>query len=348
VFTAADRSSVRRFFLAVLSGLAVLVVILPLAAQDFAVVFMYHRFGETRYPSTNIRLGQFEAHLGELGKAKYNVRPLPEVVAALRSGRELPDRTVAITVDDAYLSFFTEGWPRLKRAGFPVTLFVATEPVDAGSANYMSWDQIRILAREGVTIGSQTASHLHMPNASAERNAADLAASNARFKAELGAVPTLFAYPYGEYGLAVQKVVEAAGFEAAFGQHSGVAYAAINRFFLPRFAMNESYGDIGRFRLTANALPLRVRDITPADPVLTAANNPPNFGFTMVGDAVRRIDRLACYSPGDPKIERLGRQRIEVRLTRKLPVGRTRINCTMPAGDGRWRWFGMQFFVPSR
>ena len=32
-------------------------------AADHAVILMYHRFGENDYPSTNIRLEQFDAHL---------------------------------------------------------------------------------------------------------------------------------------------------------------------------------------------------------------------------------------------------------------------------------------------
>ena len=39
--------------------------------------------------------------------------------------------------------------------------------------------------------------------------------------------------------------------------------------------------------------------------------------------------------------------RIELRITEEFPPGRTRVNCTLPAGEGRWRWFGMQFFVPE-
>ena len=50
----------------------------------------------------------------------------------------------------------------------------------------MSWDQIRELKKNGVTIGSQTNSHLHMAQASESDNRIDLQASNSRFRAELG------------------------------------------------------------------------------------------------------------------------------------------------------------------
>ena len=131
-------------------------------AADYATVLMYHRFGENQYPSTNIRIEQFEAHLDMLGNNNYTIWPLSKIVDHLQQGMDLPDKTVAITIDDAYLSVFTEARPRLKARNIPYTVFVATQPVDRGQNGYMSWDQIRILQDEGVQIGSQTRSHPHM------------------------------------------------------------------------------------------------------------------------------------------------------------------------------------------
>lgn len=323
-----------------------LVAAAPVAeAADSAVIIMYHRFGEDDFPTTNIRLEQFEQHLDELQSGGYTVLPVSEIIAAIRESRELPDRTVGITIDDAYLSVYTEAWPRLRRAGYPFTLFVATGAIDGGIERYMSWEQIRELRDAGVTIGSQTASHLHMPANSLERNAGDLARSNTRFEVELGAVPTLFAYPYGEASTQVQDKVRAAGFGAAFGQHSGVLHATADRYYLPRFALNEAYGDIDRFRLVASTLPLPIGDLTPADPTLNV--NPPVFGFTVTGE-VGSLSDLACYASdqGQTNLERLG-PRFEVRLEQPFAAGRARINCTASAGDGRWRWFGMQYYVPT-
>lgn len=316
-------------------------------AADWANVVMYHRFGEDAFPSTNIHIEQFEAHLAEVQSGGYNVLALPDIIAALRERRDLPDRTVAITVDDAYLSVYNEAWPRLKAAGLPFTLFVATDPIDRGLAGYMTWEQIRELAQAGVTIGSQTATHPHLPAMPLERVRAELAQSNQRFQEELGEVPTIFAYPYGEFGRAVAGVVAEAGFVAAFGQHSGVAHALSDMYALPRFAMNETYGSLERFKLAANALPLKVTEITPTDTVLSGANPPP-FGFT-VADDIANLRLLACFAsnqPGPTRIERLGERRFEVRLDQAFEPGRGRINCTMPASGNRWRWFGIQFYIP--
>ena len=142
----------------------------PVTADTHAVVFMYHRFGDGRFPSTNITLEQFDAHISEIQSGGYNVRPLPEIIAAFRKREPLPDRTIAITIDDAYASVYTEAWPRLRQAGLPFTLFIATDAVDRRLADMMTWDQIRELATAGVTIGSQTASHPHMPALSKTQN----------------------------------------------------------------------------------------------------------------------------------------------------------------------------------
>jgi peptidoglycan/xylan/chitin deacetylase (PgdA/CDA1 family) len=322
----------------------------PAAAQEAlnaAVIFAYHRFGENDVPSTNIRLEQFEAHIEELRTGGYTVLPLPEIVAAMEEGRALPDRTVAITIDDAYLTVYTEAWPRLRDAGFPFTVFVATNIVDAGGGGrYMNWDQIRDLEAAGATIGSHSAEHGHYPEMTDAEIANDIARSGASFERELGKRPALFAYPYGEMSLAARQAVKEAGYSAAFGQHSGVAEAGLDRLYLPRFPLNEKYGSLSRFVLDANALPLGAREIAPADPVLVV--NPPLFGFTVV-KGVDGLDRLNCFpSPGATvaPLERLGERRFEVRLGTQFPPGRARFNCTAPTDDGRWRWFGFQFYVP--
>ena len=68
----------------------------------------------------------------QLANGDYNIWPLDKIVAHLQQGLELPDKTIAITIDDAYLSVFTEARPRLKALNFPYTVFVATQPVDRG------------------------------------------------------------------------------------------------------------------------------------------------------------------------------------------------------------------------
>ncbi|MBF0247938.1 MAG: polysaccharide deacetylase family protein [Alphaproteobacteria bacterium] len=314
--------------------------------DDGASVIMYHRFGEEEFASTNTTLKQLDAHIAELTNGSYAVMALPDMVSVLRTGSGFPKKAVGLSIDDAYLSVYTEAWPRLRKAGVPFTVFVATEPVDKGYAHYMSWDQIREMAKDPlVTIGSQTATHPHMIDNSAEINAAELDSSNRRFFDELGKTPELIAYPFGEYDGAVIQAAKQAGFIAGFGQHSGAFGVGDDIYALPRFAMNEQYGDIERLRLSAGALPMAVEDFLPANTVVSPRDNPPAVGFTVT-PALERPEDVACFSnhEGRLNLERIG-PRFEVRMTTPLPQGRTRINCTAPARDGRWRWLGRMFYV---
>jgi peptidoglycan/xylan/chitin deacetylase (PgdA/CDA1 family) len=317
--------------------------------EKSAVVLLYHRFGENNLPTTNIRLEQFDEHIKLLTSGLYSVLSVPEVVARLKNKTPFAPRTITITVDDAYKSVMTEGWPRLKAAGLPMTLFVSTDSVDGNNPNYMNWDDIRRLKSEGVTIGHHTASHLHMIHEGVEKSLADVKRASTRFMEELGEVPTLFAYPYGEYDLELITEIKAMGFDIAFSQYSGPAAFWTNPFALPRFPVNERFGNSDRFSLISQTLALQVEDVTPLNPVLNEGRNPPISGFT-VDRSVRGLSAIACYPSHLGRaadISILSDNRLEIRFDLPFPSGRNRINCTLPAGGGRWYWFGQFFYVPG-
>lgn len=321
----------------------------PLIADKSAVVLMYHRFGEEGLPSTNIRLDQLETHITILKTGGYTFMSLGEAVRLIKERQPFPDRSIIISVDDAFASVFHHGWPRLKAADIPMTLFVSTDPIDQHHSNYMTWDMVRQLQREGVEIGHHTASHLHMVAAGVEAAKTDVARASKRFLAELGEVPNLFAYPYGEYSPEMIEMIKAQGFEAAFSQFSGPIAASENLFALPRFPVNERYGGEERFKLISQAIALPVSDVVPQSSIVDPERNPPVFGFS-VDNEVRGLSVLACYPShmGEPaELLRPVANRIEVRFEKPFPKGRNRINCTMPAGKGRWYWYGRFFLVPG-
>ncbi|MCC5886477.1 MAG: polysaccharide deacetylase family protein [Gammaproteobacteria bacterium] len=313
--------------------------------RNHAVILMYHRFGEDRYPATSIRVEQFEEHLAYLQDNGFTVLPLTTVIESFETGEPLPARSVAITVDDAYRSALTVARPMLAAADMPWTLFVTTDQPDRQLGDFMSWDDIRDLEADPmVTIGHHSGAHHHMPDHDAATNRHDIARANDRFEAELGHVPELFAFPFGEYSDAVLEVIREFDFRAAFGQHSGVAHSQEARLELPRFAMNENWGRMDRFMERIDTKPLPVTDIRPSDS-LVVADNPPRLSFTLTDSGVQ-ASQVGCFPSGgvEATIERDGRRVTVVPQTAFQP-GRARINCTAPFGDGSFRWFGRQFVV---
>ena len=341
------QSSLRKMLIVASVAVSTLMVSSGLvAAADHASVIMYHRFGAENLPSTNIGLDQFEAHLEELANGPYNVMSLGDITKTIIEGQPLPDYTVAITIDDAFISVYKEAFPRLNSYGFPITLFVATDTIDRGLSGYASWNQIREMQAAGVEIGSQSHTHPHMHRIDLDKARQEIETSNNRFIEELGIKPTLFAYPYGEYTPEIRDMIKEMGFYAAFGQHSGIMHQTLNPFEFPRFTFNEAYGDLKRLKLAVNALPIPAIDLSPESMVL--AENPPLYGFTVTED-IGPLNRIACFASGMDKVETiiLGSSRVEVRLPRAITGNRGRINCTMPyfingKETGRWRWFGRQ------
>lgn len=319
--------------------------------DNSAVVFAYHRVDEPEYPSSNIDFEQFAAHIKELKSGGYYTASLDEIVDALKTGKQLPDRTVAITFEGGHRSIMQKAVPLLLKEKIPFTVFLPIDHVDWKSDRYVNWSDIRSLSREDfVSFGLHPASYSHMLDMSEEEIRAQLNRSIARFKDRMGYTADYFAYPFGELNNSIKKIVSEYGFIAAFGQQSGVIYEGSDFYMLPRFAMTEEYGGIDRFQLTANALPLPIKDFMPNDPLIK--ENPPAIGFTLTED-LKHIEDLTCFASGigKTKIQRIGK-RIEIRLNDSFSTERARINCTLPAdfnenGVQRWRWFGMLFSLDT-
>jgi peptidoglycan/xylan/chitin deacetylase (PgdA/CDA1 family) len=314
-----------------------------------AVILKYYRFGEPDHPSTNIRLDQFEAQLAELARGGYTVLPLPDVVRALAEGKPLPDRTVVLTMDDGWRSVYREAWPRLRAAGLPFTIFVTTEPLDGGYPAYMSWDQVRALAAAGVTVGTNTASHRNLATLTDDEIRAELARTQASFAAAMGRPAELLSYPYGVYSARIQALARKAGFRAAVADHAGTVYAGSDLMALPRFTLSGTHASLDHLRLAASALPLPVDGLSPAGVDLTGQANPPAIRFGLP-PGLPRAGALACYSGSGAQLEvRLSDRNVATVIPPgPLPKGRSRLNCTLPGPDGRWRWFGTMFYVPGR
>jgi peptidoglycan/xylan/chitin deacetylase (PgdA/CDA1 family) len=91
--------------------------------------------------------------LGAVILAAWTVPALPR--------QPIPDRLVVLTFDDASKSHFTIARPLLKRYGFGATFFV-TEGFDfpTNKRDYMTWEEISLLNKDGFEIGNHTRDHL--------------------------------------------------------------------------------------------------------------------------------------------------------------------------------------------
>ena len=106
--------------------------------KNSAVVFMYHKFGIDKYPTTSVTIDQFNSHIVEFTKEKYSVKSLEYIVDTIINDGNLPENTIGISIDDADKSFYEVGWPIFKKNNMPVTLFVNTSTIHKNNKNYLN------------------------------------------------------------------------------------------------------------------------------------------------------------------------------------------------------------------
>ncbi len=332
----------------IVSGLILL--LLSAAGQQLCAgqvtTFIYHRFDETRYPSTNISAEIFSQQLAVLKQQNIKVLSLGEVARRLAAEEPLPDKGAAICIDDAFSSFAAVAMPILREYGFPVTLFVNTDAV--GTRGYLSWDELRQLSDEGVEIGNHTATHDYLVDLQAgeslsrwkQRVEQDIAKAENLYAEQLGQVPQIFAYPYGEYNPELMQILQEMGFTAAFAQQSGVIHSDSPRFALPRFPMGGPYATLSGFKSKLAMKPLVVAEENPVNPLVV--DNPPVLTLRIEDSAVD-LRQINCFAQGgnrcqaEPIVEQPGW--FKVQADQPLTGRRNKYTLTVRGKQGGWHWY---------
>ena len=310
---------------------------------------MYHRFDESKYPSTNIQIDVFEKQLDIISSEGIKFIHPKDFKKNLYENKK--DRKILFTVDDGLLSFYKNAWPILRERKIPFILFVNTREV--GSFNYMNWDQILELHKsENVEIGNHSHSHEYLVDENSDFIKEDILKSIDIFKKKLGTNSDFFSYPFGEYSLEFKKIIKDLGFLYAFGQHSGVIDETKDLFELPRFPINEKYGEIKRFNTLMKTLPFKYKSISPKDKYLLQVNNPPKV-IVEFYENIKNLKQINCFSNEgnkwrNSKINFIKKNTLEIKIAEKFIGERGRINCSLKESKGFWRWLGVQYVVSEK
>ena len=259
-------------------------------------------------------------------------------------------RKVLLTIDDGFASFYENAWPILKEKKIPFILFVSTREV--GAFNYMTWDQIREINNEDfVEIGHHSHSHEYLVDENKDLIIEDIKKSITIFKKELGKNSDFFSYPFGEYSLEFKDIIKSLGFKYACGQHSGVIDETKDFYELPRFPINEKYGEIKRFNSLTKTLPFKYKKITPDEKYLLQNKNPPKVKIEFYD--VKNLKSIICYSNEGNKwrqtsIKFENENMLLINIDEKFVGERGRINCSLRDPSGFWRWLGLQFVISDK
>ena len=312
-------------------------------SEDMGILsLMYHRFDEDKYPSTNIQMDVFKKHIQIIKKLEYDFYDPKNLESNFHLKKM--EKKILITIDDAFSSFYNIAWPYLKKEKIPFILFVSTEAV--GKNGYMTWKQIRELEKESIAyIGNHSHTHDYLVDLKNEDFIKDIDIATKTFIKNIGYNPIFFSYPFGEYSNFIKNHI-AKNFKFSFGQHSGVIDNNKNQYELPRFPINEKYGDLKRFEFLINLHPLQYKNLYPQEKYLID-NNPPNFSVEFFENQ-KNLNNINCFSDEGNKWEKskinINKNKLSIIFRDKFLFRRGRINCSLNDG-GIWRWFGIQFSV---
>ena len=155
------------------NALGALLVVLPIyaiAANGDYTVLCYHSVPE-KYDGDPMAVSaeNFISQLSWLRNAGYKAVSMDDILSARIGKKELPDKAFLITVDDGYLSFYTNIFPILKLYRYPAVFGVVgswiEDPLSATQnskdpyfkkQHIVSWSQLREMANSGLV---EIASH---------------------------------------------------------------------------------------------------------------------------------------------------------------------------------------------
>lgn len=106
--------------------------------EQGVIGLMYHKFEENKYPSTNVKIAEFRKQIKMIQKMKLDFISIEEFDDYVHGMRELHNKRVLLTVDDAWASFYRHAWPILKKEGIPFVLFINTKEINSKNKNYMT------------------------------------------------------------------------------------------------------------------------------------------------------------------------------------------------------------------
>ena len=164
-------------------------------------IFMYHHV--SNLPVRNyldygltVTITNFNAQLDWLQQQGYHSITQTELFDALYYGKVLPTHPMILTFDDGYKDVYTNALPALLAHHYRGVFYIITGMI---GGNYMTWQQVRKLAQDGMQVASHTIHHVNIgqpPAWTSTQN--ELLVSKETLEAQLMQPIQFFCYPTGE------------------------------------------------------------------------------------------------------------------------------------------------------
>ncbi|HSP35982.1 MAG TPA: polysaccharide deacetylase family protein [Thermoanaerobaculia bacterium] len=242
-------------------------------AEPQVAILGYHQVDAVPEVGWTVSNEDFVDQMRYLQLAGFHVVPIAEFYDWMTGKRpSLPANAVVVTADDGFADQYTDLNRLIQPFGFPWSLYIYPHFINTHGATALTWPQVDQLVAAGVDVESHTMTHPHLIRKShldmsdvqyAQWLQKELADSK-RVIAERKRKPVRFlCYPYGDWNARVAAEAARAGYVLALTSWAGLNTRSTNLFELRR-SLIMSDTSLGAFTQAAGALPLAIRDASPA------------------------------------------------------------------------------------
>lgn len=182
-------------------------------------VLMYHMIADIEDNGAVLKPENFRAQMRYLKEHNYHPITLDELYAYVEKGAPLPVNPVCITFDDGYEDNYSIVYPIMKEYGFPWTVFIIGGMT--GEPGRLTWEQLKEMHANGVTIANHTMTHRQIPYLDPATQKQEVAETQRLLKEKLGIDNHYFCYPYGLYSDTLEKILREEGIHLAVTMDPG-------------------------------------------------------------------------------------------------------------------------------
>lgn len=230
------------------------------AEEHHFLVLNYHDIvkagsAKSSLNSMDVGVDHLEEHLAWLKKNGYKIVSVQNVLDAAAGKNSIPNKSVLLTFDDGYQSFYTRVFPILKKYHYPATVALIGSWIDGIDApdeagkQLLTWNQVREMLKSGLVEMASHTYDLHksaVANPQGDSQAATVTRvydfTTGRYEAEeqyrerihlalrksaefifqhAGVWPRVMVWPYGEYNNIALEASREAGMSMTMGLIDG-------------------------------------------------------------------------------------------------------------------------------
>ncbi|MGJ8454138.1 polysaccharide deacetylase family protein [Pseudothermotoga sp. U03pept] len=239
-----------------------LMLTLSVIVNAKVVIFLYHRFEDARYPSTNTWINELENHIRTVKELGFDIWTMKDLEDYVYRRKNSTKDAVVFTVDDGYRSVYDHAYRVFKKHNVPFCVFVQVGAV--GYPDYLNWEMINEMIKDGVEFANHSFSHSDFPMLLSKMEEKelleyfrrDLRKSQQLFKEKTNVTLRYYAYPYGHYIPQMIDVLKEENLVLGFTQDPGPYDRAYGAFEIPREPLIDDWASEKHLRYILSREPL--------------------------------------------------------------------------------------------